>query len=574
MAGRIPAGDGPQAPGAAKSRVTSSRLLHLIAAATALLLVLPLLAVALLALGGPGSGTETGAWSHLVATGLGSYTLNSLGLILMVGLGVMAVGVGAAWLTALCEFPGRRILQAALVLPLALPGYVIAYAYTDFLQFAGPVQTTLRALAGVDGAGWKAAGYWFPEIRSLPGAALMFVLVLYPYVYLPVRAAFASGGANLTEAGRTLGLGPWAAFARVALPLARPAMAAGCALALMETLADYGAVAHFAVDTFTTGIYKAWFGLGDKGTAARLACLLLLFTLVLVSLERVSRGRARFAPGSARSAHAAFRFSGMRGVAAACAAGLPVLLGFVLPVLILGRLAWRDSDALDWPRFAVLAGNSVLVGTLAALVAVLAALLIAYSARLDQRMQLFGRIATLGYAVPGAVIAVGVLVPLAGFDNWLDALMREHFGVRTGLLLTGSVAALVLAYAARFLAVALNNIEAGLARVTPSMDDAARAMGLSAGATAWRVHAPLIARSLAIAGLLVFVDALKELPATLAVRPFNFDTLATHAYTLAKDERLGEAAWPCLAIVLVSLGPVLLVSKALAAHRPGGRAAP
>ena len=552
--------------------MTSTRLLHLIAAATALLLVMPLLAVALLAQGGAGGAVAAGAWEHLVATGLGGYTLNSLGLILMVGLGVMAVGVGAAWLTALCEFPGRRVLQAALVLPLALPGYVIAYAYTDFLQFAGPVQSAVRGLAGVDGAGWKAAGYWFPEIRSLPGAALMFVLVLYPYVYLPARAAFASGGANLTEAARTLGLGPWAAFRRVALPLARPAMAAGCALALMETLADYGAVSYFAVDTFTTGIYKAWFGLGDKATAARLACLLLLFTLALVSLERVSRGRARFASGSARSTHAAFRFSGARGVAATCAAGLPVLLGFVLPVLILGRLAWQESDGFDWVRFAVLAGNSVRVGLLAALVAVAAALLIAYSARLDPRMQAFGRIAALGYAVPGAVIAVGVLVPLAGFDNWLDALMREHFGVRTGLMLTGSVAALVLAYVARFLAVALNNIEAGLARVTPSMDDAARAMGLSAGATAWRVHAPLIARSLAIAGLLVFVDALKELPATLAVRPFNFDTLATHAYTLAKDERLGEAAWPCLAIVLVSLGPVLLVSRALAARQSAGGA--
>ena len=552
--------------------MTSTRLLHLIAAATALLLVMPLLAVALLAFGGAGGAVAAGAWEHLVATGLGGYTLNSLGLILMVGLGVMAVGVGAAWLTALCEFPGRRVLQAALVLPLALPGYVIAYAYTDFLQFAGPVQSAVRGLAGVDGAGWKAAGYWFPQIRSLPGAALMFVLVLYPYVYLPARAAFASGGANLTEAARTLGLGPWAAFRRVALPLARPAMAAGCALALMETLADYGAVSYFAVDTFTTGIYKAWFGLGDKATAARLACLLLLFTLALVSLERVSRGRARFASGSARSTHAAFRFSGARGVAATCAAGLPVLLGFVLPVLILGRLAWQESDGFDWVRFAVLAGNSVRVGLLAALVAVAAALLIAYSARLDPRMQAFGRIAALGYAVPGAVIAVGVLVPLAGFDNWFDALMREHFGVRTGLMLTGSVAALVLAYVARFLAVALNNIEAGLARVTPSMDDAARAMGLSAGATAWRVHAPLIARSLAIAGLLVFVDALKELPATLAVRPFNFDTLATHAYTLAKDERLGEAAWPCLAIVLVSLGPVLLVSRALAARQSAGGA--
>ena len=543
----------------------STRLLHLSAGLLALMVMLPIAAVLLLA-GGLGAGApiaDSGAWAHLIATGLADYTMNSLALVALVGTGVIAVGVGSAWLTALCEFPGRRVLQAALVLPLALPGYVIAYAYTDFLQFSGPVQGAARALAGVDGAGWKAAGYWFPEVRSLPGAALMFVLVLYPYVYLPVRAAFAAGGANLTEAARTLGLGPWRAFLRVGLPLARPAIAGGTALALMETLADYGAVAHFAVETFSVGIYKAWFGLGDKVIAARLACLLLLFVLLLASLERASRGRARFAPASGRANRVAFQFTGARGIAAACAAGAPVLAGFVLPVLILARLAWREADMLAWERFAGLAANSLKVGGLAAACAVGAALIITYSARLDWRMRSVARLAGLGYAVPGAVIGLGVLVPLAGFDNWLDAAMRLQFGVSTGLLLTGSVGALVFAYVARFLAVALTNVEAGLARVTPSMDDAARAMGLSAGTTMRRVHAPLIAKSLMIAGLLVFVDAMKELPATLAVRPFNFDTLATHAYTLAKDERLGEAAWPCLAIVLISLAPVLLVSRVL-----------
>jgi iron(III) transport system permease protein len=540
--------------------------LHACAALFAAATLLPLAAVLLLAVGaGTTDVARAGstAWTHLLQTGLAGYALNSLALMLLVGVGVIAVGVGSAWLTALTEFPGRRVLQAALVLPLALPGYVIAYAYTDFLQFSGPVQGSLRVLAGVDGAGWKAAGYWFPEVRSLPGAALMFTLVLYPYVYLPVRAAFAAGGANLTEAARTLGLSPWAAFVRVAVPLARPAVAGGAALALMETLADYGAVAHFAVDTFTVGIYKAWFGLGDKVAAARLACLLLLFTLVLVSLERATRGRARFGVAGARSGRVAFRFTGASGVAAACAAALPVLLGFVLPVLILARLAWQDADAFDATRFFALAGNSLKVGVLAAVVAVAAALTIAYSVRMNPRMLPLGRLATLGYAMPGAVIAVGVLVPLAGFDNWLDAAMRMRFGVGTGLLITGTVWALVFAYVVRFMAVALNNVEAGLARVTPSMDDAARALGLGTRATVLRVHVPLVARSLFIAALLVFVDAVKELPATLAVRPFNFDTLATYAYNLARDERLGEAAWPCLAIVLVSLAPVLVVSRAL-----------
>ena len=539
------------------------RPLSLLALAIAGMAMLPLVAVVLIAAGGPAAGGDSGAWAHLAATGLGRYAGTSLALMLLVAVGVVAMGVGSAWLTALCEFPGRRWVQWALVLPLALPGYVIAYAYTDFLQFTGPLQTGLRSLAGVDGAGWKAAGYWFPEVRSLPGAAAMFVLVLYPYVYLPVRAAFAAGGANLTEAARSLGLGPWAAFRRVMLPLTRPALAGGVALALMETLADYGAVAYFGVETFTAGIYKVWFGMGDKASAARLACVLLLFTLLLIWMERGSRGRARYASAGARVGEVAFRFTGWGGWLALLAAAIPVVFGFLLPVLILLRLALRESEAMAWGRFLTLTWHSVQVGLAAAAVAVAAAVVIAYATRADRRIVAAGRVAALGYAFPGAVIAVGLLVPLAGFDNWLDALMRRHFGVRTGLLVTGSVAALVFAYVVRFLAVALNNVEAGLARVTPSMDDAARAMGLRAAATLWRVHVPLITRSLAIAGLLVFVDAIKELPATLAVRPFNFDTLATHAYTLAKDERLGEAAWPCLAIVLVSLGPVLLVSRAL-----------
>jgi iron(III) transport system permease protein len=543
-------------------------VLRATAVALAALVVLPLVAVAVIAVGGGGTGTSgsAGGWSHLVETGLAGYALNSLVLLVLVAVGVILVGVGAAWLTALTEFPGRAWLEVALLLPLALPSYVIAYAYTDFLQFTGPVQGGLRDLLVMDGAAWRTAGWWFPEVRSLPGAAAMFVLVLYPYVYLPVRAAFAAGGANLTEAARTLGRGAWSAFASVAVPLARPAIAAGTTLALMETLADFGAVAYFGVDTLTAGIYKAWFGLGDKAAAARLALLLLLATLFLVSLERAGRGRARFATAGPRAARALFRYSGAKGMLAAAAALLPALLGFFLPVGILSHLAWRESGALDLARFATLAVNSVQVGALAAACAVAAALVIAYAARGAPRLGPVARLTSLGYAVPGAVIAVGVLVPLAAFDNALDAWARATFGVRTGLLLTGSVAALVFACVVRFLAVALNNVEAGLARVTPSMDDAARAMGLGPAATLKRVHAPLIARSLAVAALLVFVDAIKELPATLAVRPFNFDTLATHAHTLAKDERLGEAAWPCLAIVLVSLPAVLLVARALRAR--------
>ena len=551
-------------------------------------LILPLLAVLALALGWQagaagtvstagtlgtngsiGGGMQGGTWAHLLDTGLATYALNSLLLAGLVALGVTMVGVGSAWLTVMCEFPGRRTAAWLLALPLALPAYVIAYAYTDFLQFSGPLQSGLRVLIGVDGLGWKARGLWFPEVRSLPGAAVMLVLVLYPYVYLPVRAAFASGGASQFEAARTLGLSGAQAFVRVMLPLARPAIAGGVLLAMMETLADFGAVSYFGVETFTTGIYKAWFGLGDKMAAARLAVMLLAFTLLMLWLERKQRGAARYGtPGAsaARSSAAVFRWSGAKSLIGITLGAIPVLLGFVVPVLILLRLGWREADALDWARFAGFAWNSVLVAALAAAVALLAALVIAYAVRLDARLNWAARAASLGYAVPGAVIAVGVLVPLALIDNSVDAFMREHFGLRTGLLLTGSVAALVFAYVVRFLAVAFNNVEAGLTRVTPSMDDAARSVGLSPGATLWRVHVPVIAKSLAVAALLVFVDAMKELPATLAVRPFNFDTLATSAYTFAKDERLGEAAWPCLAIVLVSVVPVLLLSQVLAAR--------
>ena len=538
------------------------------ALALCLVTLLPLLAVGLLALGMDGSaGTTVGGWEHLLETGLGRYALNSLMLVLLVAAGVTMVGVGAAWLTVMCEFPGRRTVAWLLALPLALPAYVIAYAYTDFLQFSGPLLTAMRALFGLDGIEWTARGYWSPEVRSLPGAALMFVLVLYPYVYLPVRAAFAGGGANLGEAARILGLTPSQAFERVALPLARPAIAGGVLLAVMETLADFGAVSYFGVDTFTSGIYKAWFGLGDKAAAARLACLLLLFTLLVLWLEKSQRGRARYAASNARNAGAVSRWRGWRAAGGIVLGIVPVLLGFVLPVLVLLRLAFREAQSVEWSRFAAYAFNSVTVAALAAAAALAVALVIAYAVRLDARLNWTARIAALGYAVPGAVIAVGVLIPLGAFDNALDAFMREHFGLRTGLLLTGSVAALVFAYVVRFLAVAFNNVEAGLLRVTPSMDDAARSAGLTPLATLLRVHAPIIAKSIAVALLLVFVDAMKELPATLAVRPFNFDTLATAAYTLAKDERLGEAAWPCLAIVLVSLVPVLLLSKALGARR-------
>lgn len=512
-----------------------------------------------------GGTSET--WTHLAQTVLPEYIANSLWMCLGVGLGVGLLGVTTAWLTSMHEFPGRRIFDWAMVLPLAMPAYVMAYVYTDFLQFVGPVQTTLR-----EWFGWEHGDYWFPDIRTLPGAILMFVCVLYPYVYLLVRTAFLERASGMLEAARTLGMGPWRAFFAVSLPLARPAIVAGVALALMETLADYGTVAYFAVNTFTTGIYRAWFSLGDRVAAAQLAAMLLGFVLFLLMAERVSRGRARYHNTTGRNRPmAGAHLTGIKALLAVLACSLPLILGFILPAVLLLKMALTEGDAQFGERFFVLSRNSfVLAGTTAA-IGVLLALLMAYGARLSKTVLANGlnRMVGLGYAVPGAVIAVGVLIPVTRLDNWLAGQWAEWFGHNPGLLLTGGIAALIYAYLVRFLAVALHTVESSLAKITPSMDDAARSLGLGQGETLRRVHAPILRGSLLTAGLLVFVDVMKELPATLVMRPFNFDTLATQAYTLASDERLAEASTAALAIVAVGLLPLIALSRQIAASRRG-----
>ena len=510
-----------------------------------------------------GGTSET--WTHLAQTVLPEYVANSLWMCLGVGLGVGLLGVATAWLTSMHEFPGRRIFEWAMVLPLAMPAYVMAYVYTDFLQFVGPVQTTLR-----EWFGWEHGDYWFPDIRTLPGAILMFVCVLYPYVYLLVRTAFLERASGMLEAARTLGMGPWRAFFAVSLPLARPAIVAGVALALMETLADYGTVAYFAVNTFTTGIYRAWFSLGDRVAAAQLAAMLLGFVLFLLMAERVSRGRARYHNTTGRNRPmAGAHLTGIKAVLAVLVCSLPLILGFILPAVLLLKMALTEGDAQFGERFFVLSRNSfVLAGTTAA-IGVLLALLMAYGARLSKTALANGlnRMVGLGYAVPGAVIAVGVLIPVTRLDNWLAGQWAEWFGHNPGLLLTGGIAALIYAYLVRFLAVALHTVESSLGKITPSMDDAARSLGLGQGETLHRVHAPILRGSLLTAGLLVFVDVMKELPATLVMRPFNFDTLATQTYTLASDERLAEASTAALAIVAVGLLPLIALSRQIAASR-------
>ncbi len=516
----------------------------------AVLVALPVAWVVLSFFGGTG---ET--WSHLAATSLPRYVGNTALLLALVACGVVSMGVVSAWLVTAYRFPGRDLLEWALLLPLAMPAYVMAYASTDWLQFTGAVQSGLRELTG-----WQAREYWFPDVRSLPGAAVVLSFALYPYVYLVARTAFHDLSRSAIEAGRLAGYGAFGAFGRVAVPLARPAIAAGSALALMETLADFGTVSYFGIEVFTTGIFKAWLSMGDSMAAAQLSACLLGFVVVLLALEQANRGRAAYHGPAPRRARP-HRLRGARALFATALCAAPAVFGFGLPALLLGRLAWEET--ISAARLGALVANSFSIAALTALIAVAAALLMAYAARLTRNplVEAGNRIAGLGYAIPGAVIAVGVLVPLGRLDNALAAWLEQSFGMKPGLLLTGTVAALVYAYLVRLLAVSLQTTNAGLAKITPSMEHAARSLGASPAATLARVHAPLLAPSLATAALLVFVDVLKELPATFALRPFNFDTLAVEAYNLAKDERLAEAAAPSLAIVAAGLLPVIYVSR-------------
>ncbi len=543
-------------------RDLQGRTLLLVAALLALLLALPIVSVAanLFRESGP-------VWQHLLDTVLINYVSNSALLAVSVGVGVLLLGVPTAWVTAMYRFPGRGFFEWALILPLAFPAYVVAYTYTDFLQFSGPLQTALR-----DMTGWTAADYWFPEIRSAGGAAVILSFVLYPYVYLLARASFLEQSLCVLEVSRSLGHGPYATFSRIALPLARPAIAAGIALALMETLADYGTVSYFSVQTFTTGIYRTWFSLGDPIAASKLAACLMVFVLIILSLEAVSRRNAQYHHTSKKYR----RLSGeplgpLQSTGAIALCSLPILVGFALPLILLAQLGLREGALTIDGRFLAVAFNTLILGSLAALIVVSAAALLTFGVRLYPHLitRFAHRLAGMGYAVPGSVIAVGILVPVGVFDNAVDQWFRSTFGVSTGLLLTGSIAALLFAYTVRFAAVALQTTNSAFSKISVTVDNAARVLGAKPGRLLFRIHLPMMRGSLITAALIVFVEVVKELPATVIMRPFNFDTLAVRAHNLAADERLGEAALPALAIVAVGILPVILMARAISKARPG-----
>ena len=520
---------------------------------TALLISLPILALI-------SSWLEWNAASaqvlrELAQTVLPDYLLTSVLLCAGVAVGVTVLGLSTAAAVTLFKFPGQSFFEWALLLPMAMPAYVVAYAYTDFFQFSGPLQTFIRST-------WALEGRVFPEIRSLGGAIFVFSLTLYPYVYLLARTALNERASHLMEAARLLGAPLYRRISEVALPLARPAVAAGVALALMETLADFGVSSYFGIQTFTAGVYKAWLIMDNRIAAAQLATLLLVMVLILLQLEKQAQARMRFTASNSNAANSreaqAAQLSQASGLALTTWCSLLVFLGFVLPILLMLKPLLMSDTIIPWQRFLEWSFNSLRLGGITALLAVGFSLLIAFSLRnkADFFARFISQLVGLGYAIPGAVVVVGLLLPV----TWIQKQWPE---THVGFWITASVLGLIWAYLVRFCAVALQSIQSGYARIPHSLDDSARTLGVTGLALLSRVHAPLLKRSVFAAALLVFVDVMKELPATLVLRPFNTDTLAVVAFQLARDERLGEAALPSLALVLVGLIPVLLLSRAM-----------
>ena len=521
------------------------------------LVTLPILTIFLLSFTSSGN-----IWPHLLGTVLPGYVWRTLGLLAGVGFLTFIIGTATAWLVSMHDFPLRRILQWACLMPLAMPTYIVSYTYVDFLNYAGPLQTWLRGAMG-----WtRPQDYMFPEIRSLYGAVLVLALVLYPYVFMTAQASFLRQPMSQLDVARTLGKSPWGAFLSVALPQARPAIVVGVSLALMECLNDIAAVGFFGVNTLTLGIYTTWLGEGNLGGAAQLAVALLIFVFALLWIERQARKRQSYVPGSRHPmAPRRTKLAGWRGLLAMLACILPVFLGFILPALILVKFATRHFEDILSASYFDAIWHSFVLSLTASLVVVVLGLILAYAYRSQSGKKISNllRLASVGYAMPGTVLGIGVLIPLAYFDNSVDAFMRSSFGISTGLLLSGTIIAIIFAYAIRFLAISFGSVESGLEKVTPNLTFAARTLGRTPLRTVVEIHLPILRPALVTATLLVFVDCMKELPATLILRPFDFETLATLVFLLASLGQLEESAAPALTIVAAGLIPIILLTRNL-----------
>lgn len=523
-----------------------------------MLLLAILITLPLLVLLGSWTQPDWHIWSHLIDTVLADYVVNSLILAAGVGLGALLLGTSCAWFIVRYQFPLRNVLQWALLLPMAIPGYIIAYTYTGILDFSGPVQSWIRETFEL-----RYGQYWFPDIQSLPGAITMLALVLFPYVYLLALGAFKAQSSSLYFAARSLGLNNRQYVWRIALPMARPALLTGAALTMMEAFADYGTVQYFGISTFTTGIFRVWFGMNSPLAAAQLSSCLCLFVLALLVLEQFSRRKQRYYQLGQKSTELApVNLPHAQGLMVSVLVALPFILGFVIPVWQLLAWSFQTWEHMFNADFIKLLWNSFKLAFIAAGVVVLCALVLGYGKRLNQRMSITvaTQLSGLGYALPGTVIAIGVMIPFAWADKSINQWLMASFDMRPGLIFSGTLFALIFAYLVRFLTVAKHSIDAGLQRIKPSMDEAARNLGLSPGRVLQRVHIPLLSSSVLSALLLVFVDVMKELPATLILRPFNFNTLAVKAYELASDERLADAALPAISIVGIGLIPVILLA--------------
>ncbi|WP_108002091.1 ABC transporter permease [Mycoplana dimorpha] len=526
---------------------------------TSLIVLMPIIAIVLIAAGGSGAD-----WPHLVSNVLPRATLRTLLLLAGVGAATAIVGVTTAWLTASCEFPLRRLLSVVLVLPLAIPSYLSAYAFGEFLDYTGPVQTILRAAFGFT----MRREYWFPDIRTTGGAVLVLSSVLYPYIYLAARAMFLMQGRAAADVARTLGASPLSVFAKVQIPMARPAIMVGLTLVAMETLNDIGAVEYLGVQTLTFSIFDTWLNRGSLAGAAQIACVMLVFVVVLLLVERAARRRQRFASSKTTAAVAdsiRLDLRGWKRWAAMVACMVPPLLGFAIPVLVLGSYALRRLDQFVSLRLLSAFWHSILISFTTACAAVLLAFLLAYAARSARSpiTMVAGRLASLGYGVPGTVLAMGVLIPLARLDNGIDAVARDWTGMSTGLLLTGSGFAIVYACTVRFLTMAEGTIEAGFHKLSPHLDMASRTLGRTSGQTLRTVLLPMMRPATLTAALLVFIESMKELSATIMLRPFNFNTLATLVYEDASRAKVEDASVASIIIVVAGLVPVFLVSRSL-----------
>ena len=500
-------------------------------------------------------------WKHLKETLLLEYIYNSLLLTLGVSLGSLLLGIPTAWLTAVCSFPFKKTIVLMLILPMAMPAYIIAYTYTGLLDFSGPVQSELRNFTG-----WDYGDYYFPEIRSIGGAVVMLSLVLYPYVYLLARATFLRQSTNVMEVSRLLNSGPWESFLKIALPLSRPAIIVGLSLVIMETLADYGTVSYFGVSVFTTGIFRTWFGLGDYSSASKMAALLLVFIFFLVLAERSSRKKVKYynTVGPERRI-SGYKLNGIKLFIVFLTCLFPIIFGFIIPTIQLSIWAYMTlKNSLDF-NFTELFFNSVSLSVIASIVSLITAFLITYCQKIlpMQTVQIIIRLASIGYALPGTIIAVGVIVPLAFIDHKIDTFFNTYLNISTGLIFSGTVVAIQFAYLVRFLSISISTVESGLEKIRPNMDKTSQSLGASSEKTFIRIHLPILKISVLTSILLVFVDVIKELPATLILRPFNFNTLAVKAYELASDERLADASIPALAIVLAGLLPLLLITNSI-----------